>query len=167
MLSVLSGCQISLVFLSSSFLRYRHISLDPYDSEGMGVVLIISYVLLILVFFIWALVAKDDMSTSNAGMASKALKWKASREISETSNRDTKETKAPKKISFELKEIEDKGAVGVTDDQDNVEERQERSFSAFINENPMLNLEKMREGGQEGGVGGHEDARRKAKVGVS
>mmetsp|Transcript_6598 Transcript_6598/g.12713 ORF Transcript_6598/g.12713 Transcript_6598/m.12713 type:complete len:183 (+) Transcript_6598:409-957(+) len=72
-LAILSGCQLILVFMASLFMRNQANSDDHVDSKGMGVILVVSYVLLILAFVAWVLQQKDDVSTSSSGMATKTL----------------------------------------------------------------------------------------------
>jgi len=81
-LSFLSSCQLILVFMSSSFLKYQNTAEDPYDSAGMGAILLFSYAATFVSFVAWAFYAKDDLSTSNTGMASNVLRGKLSREMS-------------------------------------------------------------------------------------
>ena len=80
-LSILSGFQLILVFMSCSFLKYRNGTSDPFDSAGMGALLVASFVATFFFFIAWAIKAKDDLSTSNEGMASNVLRGKASKEI--------------------------------------------------------------------------------------
>ena len=43
LLSILSGCQLILVLMSLRFYKYRNTARDPYDSTGMGVILLFSF----------------------------------------------------------------------------------------------------------------------------
>ena len=79
LLSILSGCQLVLVFMSSSFLKYRNGISDLYDSAGIGAVLLFSYSATFVAFSSWAFLFKGDFSTSNAGMASNVLRGKQGR----------------------------------------------------------------------------------------
>ena len=82
-LSFLSSCQVILVFMSSSFLKYQITAEDPYDSAGMGAILLFSYAATFVSFIAWAFYTKDDLSTSNTGMASNVLRGKQSRDTGE------------------------------------------------------------------------------------
>ena len=87
---------------------------DPYDSIYMGIILTATYVLLIIAFIAWVFEIKDDIKTSAEGMASRVLRGKLSRDVSEDDK--AKETEL----------------VGVGDGGEN------RRGSKFEAENPMF-----------------------------
>ena len=75
--AILTGCQLILVFMTASFMKFNLNSSaleDEYDLQGMGVVLICSYVIIFCLFFAWAIYQKDDEHVSTNSAATKLIK---------------------------------------------------------------------------------------------
>ena len=130
LLSILSDCQLILVFMSASFLKYRNGISDPYDSAGMGAVLLFSYFVTFVAFSSWAFLFKDDLGTSNTGMASNVLRGKQSNGscVEGDEDEDEDEDKPVGKDSVVLASDKDVG-VEMTG--------KSRSSSLFESTNPM------------------------------
>ncbi|GMH55839.1 hypothetical protein TrLO_g6522 [Triparma laevis f. longispina] len=75
-IAILSSALLFLVFLSSSFMKYNQLlaeESEAYDLVGMGILLIIAYGSVIVLFLWWAYHQKDVMSTSTVTMAKNTL----------------------------------------------------------------------------------------------
>ena len=73
LLAIMSGCQLMSVFVTSFFIKAQGLVEDEYDAQGMGLVLIISYVLIILAAAVSSYHDKDEFIESSLV---KALTWK-------------------------------------------------------------------------------------------
>mmetsp|Transcript_13978 Transcript_13978/g.28571 ORF Transcript_13978/g.28571 Transcript_13978/m.28571 type:complete len:592 (-) Transcript_13978:33-1808(-) len=74
-LAILSSCQLILFYLVATFMKYEKAAVvDASDHFGMGLVLILTFIILFILFIAWALQKKDDMSTSSDKMARDALR---------------------------------------------------------------------------------------------
>ena len=135
-LAILAECQLFFVFMSCSFLKYREDVEDPYDSVGMGILLVVTYILLLFAFLTWAVYKKDNMGASARGMAIRVLRG---------NKRDDYdgEEKPDGKDSMMVEEEEDDG-VEMTSIN--------RSSSLFESVNPMAR-DKARGKGDEGRKG--------------
>ncbi|GMI03344.1 hypothetical protein TrLO_g13981 [Triparma laevis f. longispina] len=73
--ALLTGLQLILVFVTASFMKYD-VTEDgsKYDMNGMGVILIVSYVMIFILFLVWAIYQKDDQEESTTHMATSVIK---------------------------------------------------------------------------------------------
>ena len=127
-------------------MKYQEQSAETaFDSEGLGVLLIISYIVVIVLFIGWAMLQKDDMSTSANAMATSTLKGTRSdlnKEITQKNDDDEED---------EDDEVDEDG-VELTDISLAREEKERKSSESFTVENPMTRkpkpkeLEKLRSG---------------------
>ncbi|GMI02681.1 hypothetical protein TrVE_jg6925 [Triparma verrucosa] len=146
-IAVLTGCQLIVVFMSASFLKHQRdtVTLNDYDDRGMGTIMIFSYVVVMVLFFLWALYVKDDLGKSSSSIAVSALKRGSTAKVGGKKGRVTLKKKGEG-------EGEDKGQgdiemMGVGEGGEGIGES-----GVFVADNPMW-------GG--GGNGG------KAKVNVN
>ena len=79
-LAILAECQLFFVFMSCPFLKYWQAAEDRYDSVGMGVLLVMLYVLLLLAFQAWTFFKEENMGASSRGKAIRTLKGKQSKD---------------------------------------------------------------------------------------
>ena len=85
MISILASTQVILILRSADFMMIMNRTQSDYDSKYMGFLLMFCYVVIFLLFLMWAYLQKDDMRSSSAGLAVKVLKGKEIT-VGETSN---------------------------------------------------------------------------------
>ncbi|GMH74227.1 hypothetical protein TL16_g06408 [Triparma laevis f. inornata] len=75
-IAVLTGCQLVLVFVTASFMKYQTKleEGEAYEMQGLGVILILSYLVIFVLFLFWAWHQKDDTSRSSSTYATKTIK---------------------------------------------------------------------------------------------
>jgi hypothetical protein len=72
-IAILSGILLILTFLSAFLMKSQKLVEDSFEATGLGMVLIVATVLIIVLFLVWAWYSFNNLSTSNNGMAARAL----------------------------------------------------------------------------------------------
>ncbi|GMH46624.1 hypothetical protein TrVE_jg3206 [Triparma verrucosa] len=143
-IAVLSSALLILVFLMSSFKSYTKVNRaeeGSYDEIGMDFLLMLSYAVLIVLFFWLAFHQKDDMSVSATTLVKNSLKGSSS------GLSKSERAKAQVEVEEEEEEVEIEMTDIKVDDQ-----------SSFEVENPMQNSKARPEdkGQSSGSDGGKE-----------
>ena len=93
-IAIMTSCQLVLVFLTATFLKNKETmreaevfsDADDFDEASMGVVLLVTYAVVVVLFLFWAVKQREDEGASQEKMAAKALKNARSKVINSTTS---------------------------------------------------------------------------------
>ena len=130
-IAVLTGCQLVLVFMTASFMKYQTKleEGEAYELQGLGVMLILSYLIIFVLFLFWAWHQKDEISRSSTTLATKTIKKLGKKVVSKPSLRTVVSVRGKKMNSSDSGGVElSKRPFGGRVDEDQ---------QVFAYENPM------------------------------
>ncbi|GMH61642.1 hypothetical protein TrST_g9108 [Triparma strigata] len=130
-IAVLTGCQLVLVFMTASFMKYQTKleEGEAYELQGLGVMLILSYLIIFVLFLFWAWHQKDEMSRSSTTFATKTIKKLGKKVVSKHSLRTV--------VSVRGKKMNSSDSGGVELSKRPFDGRVDEDQQVFAYENPM------------------------------